>query len=112
MAHASDVLSMKAYQGYVRAFLMDTYRKGIKGGTGETFDWALAVEAVSRGFPVILSGGLNPSNIMEAVSTVRPYGVDVNSGIEERPGKKDRILMKRFMENLRGKDIPSRDGMK
>ena len=68
------------------------------GGTGKTFDWNLAVKGKERGVPLILSGGLKPSNIEEAISTVRPYAVDVNSGIEKRPGKKNPALMTQLME--------------
>ncbi|MBW1784487.1 MAG: phosphoribosylanthranilate isomerase [Deltaproteobacteria bacterium] len=92
---------MEAYRDTVRAFLFDTYQKGFKGGTGKTFDWNLAVEAKAFGPPIFLSGGLDPSNIMAAISTVRPFAVDVNSGIEERPGKKNPELMKTLMQQVK-----------
>ena len=97
----SSLLSMKLYRGKVRALLLDTYRKGVKGGTGKGFDWNLAIRARELGIPVILSGGLRPSNIQRAISTVKPYAVDVNSGIELHPGKKNHILMKEAIENVR-----------
>ena len=100
----SSLSQIKAYRGKVRAVLFDTYSKEKMGGTGKTFDWDLAVKGSKLKIPVILSGGLNPSNIETAISTVRPYAVDVNSGVEERPGKKSHILMKRLMETIRRMD--------
>jgi len=89
-----------SYQGSTRAILLDTYVKGKKGGTGRSFDWGLAIKAGEFNMPVILSGGLNPENISEAVSMVRPFAVDINSGIEESPGKKDPDLMKELMKKI------------
>ena len=97
----TDIKNIKRYQGAVRAILLDTFQKGKAGGTGQTFDWSLAVKAKEMGIPVILAGGLGPENIQEAIATVNPYAVDVNSGIEERPGKKDPVLMKRLMEKIK-----------
>lgn len=101
----SSLSPIKAYRGKVRAALFDTYSKERMGGTGKTFDWDLAVKGKKLKIPVILSGGLNPSNIETAIKTVRPYAVDVNSGVEERPGKKSHILMKGLMETIRRMDI-------
>ncbi|MBI3995771.1 MAG: phosphoribosylanthranilate isomerase [Nitrospirae bacterium] len=81
----------------VRAFVLDTYREGQLGGTGETFDWSLAVDAKKFG-KIILAGGLTPENVGPAIARVRPYGVDVSSGVEERIGKKDHSKIKRFIE--------------
>ena len=89
------------YSSKVKAFLLDTYSEKIPGGTGRTFNWNRAIEIKKSGVPIILAGGLNPSNIRKAIETVRPYGVDVSSGIEERPGKKDHSLMKELFDNLR-----------
>jgi phosphoribosylanthranilate isomerase len=89
------------YRGKVRAILLDTFRKGAKGGTGETFDWDLAVQAKKWGMPLILSGGLTSSNVEGAVDRVGPFAVDVNSGVEERPGKKDPLKMKALMDKIR-----------
>ena len=94
----SNLGQVRLYQGKVRAVLFDTYAKEKRGGTGKTFDRRLAVEGKAFGIPVILSGGLSPFNIKEAISTVKPYAVDVNSGVEERPGKKDYALMKQLFE--------------
>jgi phosphoribosylanthranilate isomerase len=96
-----DAENIKRYQGAVRAILLDTFQTGIGGGTGRTFDWSLAVKAKEAGLPMILAGGLRPENIREAIDVVKPYAVDVNSGIEERPGKKDPVLMKQLMEKIK-----------
>jgi phosphoribosylanthranilate isomerase len=98
---ADSLLSIPAYEGHVRAVLLDTYQKGLAGGTGKTFPWELAVKAKASALPVILSGGLTPSNVEEAILCVRPYAVDVNSGIEERPGRKSPVLMKQLMEAIK-----------
>lgn len=92
---------MKAYRGQVRGILLDAYERGRKGGTGKTFDWGLAIRASELGMPVVLSGGLGPFNVRKAVADVRPYAVDVNSGVEASPGKKDPFLLRRFMEEVR-----------
>ena len=97
---AESLESIRAYQGQVRAILLDTYQKGLAGGTGKVFPWELAVKAKEIGLPVILSGGLTPSNVEEAIRTVRPYAVDINSGIEERPGKKSSSLMKQLIQTV------------
>jgi phosphoribosylanthranilate isomerase len=93
------------YKGKVRAFLLDTFSEKTAGGTGRTFDWNEALNIKKLGVPVILAGGLNPSNILEAIERVKPYAVDVNSGIEERPGKKDHSLMKKLFGILRWKEL-------
>jgi phosphoribosylanthranilate isomerase len=90
----------KAYYGKVRALLLDTYAEDKAGGTGKTFDWNLALKFKKLQIPIILSGGLRPSNIREAIRTVKPYAIDVNSGVEERPGKKSPELMKELMKNI------------
>jgi phosphoribosylanthranilate isomerase len=96
--------SIIPYKGKIRAVLFDTYVEERPGGTGKTFDWDVAVKGKALGIPVILSGGLTPLNIGSAVSTVHPFAVDVNSGIEERPGKKDPLLMEELMEKIRNGD--------
>lgn len=80
--------------------LLDTYKADLKGGTGTVFNWKM-LEGFEILRPMILSGGLNPDNVSAAISQVAPYGVDVSSGIESAPGKKDIILMKKFVENVR-----------
>lgn len=88
---------MAVYKGCVNGFVLDTYVKGQQGGTGKAFDWTLAREAGKYG-PVILSGGLTPENVREAIQAVCPHGVDVSSGVESRPGIKDHDKMRRFVE--------------
>jgi len=85
----------------VDGYLLDTYIEGAAGGTGKIFDWNLAKRAKTLVSPVILSGGLNPGNVAQAIKKVRPYAVDVSSGIEKRPGKKDLRLMKEFIKVVR-----------
>jgi phosphoribosylanthranilate isomerase len=101
LKNESGLQSIKPYYGKVRALLFDTYSETRMGGTGETFDWGLAIKAKEFEIPTILSGGLNPDNISEAISLVKPYAVDVNSGIEDTPGKKNVFLMKKLMETIR-----------
>jgi len=106
VARVRDNSSVDALADHEAAafYLLDTYRKGIAGGTGETFDWSLALRAKSLGKPVMLSGGLNPENATDAVEAVKPFAVDVSSGVEERPGKKNLSKVKEFIENVREAD--------
>jgi phosphoribosylanthranilate isomerase len=97
----SSLQTSRAYQGKVRALLLDTYSNEKVGGTGITFDWDLAIKIKKLGMPIILSGGLGPLNIRRAIKTVRPYAVDVNSGVEEHPGKKSHILIRDLMEKVK-----------
>lgn len=84
------------------AFLLDAHAEGKMGGTGQTFDWNLAVLARAMlGKPMILAGGLTPENVGEAVDTVQPYAIDVSSGVECEPGKKDHDKIREFIENAR-----------
>lgn len=96
-----DVAVMRNY--VVDAFLLDTYQKGAYGGTGQTFDWHIAVKAKEYG-RIVLSGGLTPDNIEAAVRYVQPYGVDVCSGVEASPGKKNPNKVRDFI--ARAKSIP------
>ncbi|NJN69863.1 MAG: phosphoribosylanthranilate isomerase [Nitrospira sp.] len=84
----------------VRGFLIDAFSDHAYGGTGKTVDWTLAQEA-ARSAPIILAGGLNPGNVAQAVQIVCPYGVDVSSGVEQRPGKKDPDKVKAFIQVVR-----------
>jgi phosphoribosylanthranilate isomerase len=97
----SSLQTGQAYHGKVRALLLDTYSKEKAGGTGKTFDWELAIKIKKQGSPIILSGGLAPANIAAAIHIVRPYAIDVNSGVEERTGKKSPALIRDLMENVR-----------
>ena len=85
------------------AYLLDTYVKGKMGGTGEVFDWHLAVKAKQYG-PIVLAGGLNPDNVAGAVRQVHPYGVDVSSGVEAKPGRKEPAKVRAFIRAVREVD--------
>jgi phosphoribosylanthranilate isomerase len=85
---------------HVGAFMLDSYRDGVRGGTGVTFDWHLAVVARTFG-RIILAGGLTPDNIAEAVKLVQPYAVDVAGGVEREKGIKDHVKMKKFISEVR-----------
>lgn len=97
-----DILKKAAqYQDKVDAYLLDTYSPSKYGGTGKTFDWSIAKEIKKFGLPIILSGGLSPENIKEAISEVEPYGIDVSSGVEEEPGKKNLKKLINFVRIVR-----------
>ena len=99
--HGEETLArIGPYKGHVKAILLDTYQKGIRGGTGKTFDWQLALEAQKMGIPLVLAGGLGPQNIGEALARVNPVAIDISSGIEESPGIKDHQRMRLFMEKV------------
>lgn len=95
------VASMEAYRGCADAWLLDAYVAGTAGGTGARFDWDLAVGAVRLGVPVVLAGGLKPENVAGAVARVRPYAVDVSSGVEAAPGRKDPAKVRAFVDAVR-----------
>ena len=96
-----DLQSIKLLQDYaVSGFLLDTFSDELQGGTGKVFDWNLALPAKKIG-PVIMAGGLTPRNIKQAIRQVRPYGVDVCSGVEKEPGIKDPEKVRAFLENIR-----------
>jgi len=96
-----DLQSIKQLEKFpVSGFLLDTFSDDLHGGTGKTFDWNLALPAKKMG-PVILAGGLTPRNIIQAVRQVRPYGVDVCSGVEKSPGIKDLEKVRAFLRNIR-----------
>ncbi|MBI4288395.1 MAG: phosphoribosylanthranilate isomerase [Chloroflexi bacterium] len=83
------------------AFLLDTYKAEMPGGTGQTFNWDIAARA-ARSATVVLSGGLKPQNVAQAIAAVQPYAVDVSSGVEASPGKKDHEKLRAFIEAARG----------
>jgi phosphoribosylanthranilate isomerase len=80
--------------------LVDAYRKDQYGGTGHTADWTIATK-LAKQYPILLAGGLTPDNVAEAIKQVRPWGVDVASGVECAPGKKDAAKMRVFVERAR-----------
>lgn len=97
----NDESSLSRLRDYrVSAYLLDAYVRGAMGGTGRVFDWNLAVKARQYG-RIILAGGLNPDNIASAILQVRPYGVDVSSGVEKSPGRKDPAKIKAFIDAVR-----------
>jgi phosphoribosylanthranilate isomerase len=96
---ASDVLKVQAFHA-IDYHLLDTYREGERGGTGETFDWRM-LDRRSTDVPLILSGGLNPENVTEAIAAAQPFAVDVASGTEAAPGVKDPEKLKAFAEAVR-----------
>ena len=83
----------------VAGILLDTFSNKQYGGTGKTFDWSLINEQIDT--PIILSGGLNPDNILDAIDSVKPAAIDVNSGVELSPGKKDHQKINLLFENLK-----------
>jgi phosphoribosylanthranilate isomerase len=105
---ANAIPEARKYAGAADGIVLDTAIKetGQIGGTGKTHDWTISrkiVESVS--LPVILAGGLNPDNVTEAIETVRPYAVDVNSGVSNKDGRKDPQRLKLFIE--RAKFVPT-----
>ncbi len=83
------------------AFLLDSYVPDKAGGTGETFNWDLAVEAKKFGRPIFLAGGLTPENVADAIRAVQPFGVDVSSGVEFSPGRKNPEKVRAFIAAAR-----------
>ena len=83
------------------AYLLDAHSKSGLGGTGEKFNWDLAIEAQKFGKPIFLAGGLTPENVADAVRQVRPFAVDVSSGVESAPGKKDAAKVRAFIKSTR-----------
>ena len=96
-----DADSFKGISNYdVSGFLLDSYNDESRGGTGKVFDWNLALRAKKQG-TIILAGGLNPYNVYTAIHRVKPYGVDVCSGVEKSPGVKDFIKIDEFIKSVR-----------
>jgi len=94
-----SLAGLRAYR--VSGFLLDAYSEAGQGGTGQPCDWTLARDAKKYG-PVILAGGLNPGNVVDAILRVRPYGIDVCSGVEKSPGKKSPAKIRAFFHAIAG----------
>jgi phosphoribosylanthranilate isomerase len=93
-----DLVDMARY--HATAYLLDTYVPGQPGGTGHRFDWTLAGEAKKQG-RIILAGGLTPDNVAQAVRVAQPWAVDVSSGVEKIPGRKNPDRIRRFIRRAR-----------
>ena len=95
-------LAMAEYKGRarVRGFVLDAFSQDLHGGTGKIADWELAKEA-AHSFSFLLAGGLTPENVQDAIQKVEPYGVDVSSGVETSPGKKDPAKVQAFVQAVR-----------
>ena len=93
----------RRYSG-ARALMLDSFERGLKGGTGKTFDWSLIPDDLE--LPFILAGGLTPENVAEAVAAVSPFAVDANGGVEASPGIKDPAKIEAFIREVnRGQTI-------
>lgn len=101
-AKEASLSQLNAYRRICDCFLLDSYdKKNQMGGTGRPSDWHIAQEIVSKSrLPIILAGGLHPDNVKSTVRRVKPYGIDMNSGVEIRIGKKDKSLMEKLFEEL------------
>jgi len=97
-----DITQVITQYASARSVLLDSHGAGKAGGTGETFDWLSIPENVRK--KIILAGGLKPDNVVEAIQQVRPYAVDLSSGVESAPGKKDNELMVRLMSEVKRAD--------
>lgn len=103
----ADMLDLDRY--HTDFHLLDTYRPGQRGGTGETFDWDLAERRLTRSIPLILSGGLTAENVADGITAVAPYAVDTASGTESSPGIKDPAKLIAFAEAVRATVPPEEE---
>ena len=95
--------SLKEMERYsTDGFLLDAFSDDALGGTGKTFNWELAKKATEKEHPIFLAGGLTSENVAEAVKAVRPFAVDVSSGVESEPGKKDAAKVRAFVAAAKG----------
>jgi phosphoribosylanthranilate isomerase len=109
VSHCADEEVQRLENYPVKAILVDAHEPGHYGGTGKNSDWALALK-VKKTHPLILAGGLNKENIKRAIETVRPCAVDINSGVETSPGKKDPYKIREIMEIVRATDKDEASG--
>ena len=98
MRENANVVAFAQEYPNAAGILLDAYHKGVGGGTGQTFDWDLIPENLP--LPLILAGGLDPGNVASAVETVRPYAVDVSSGVESEPSIKDHKKIEQFIKEV------------
>lgn len=98
----SAFLALAEFRGRagVRGFVLDAFSDQAYGGTGQVIDWQLAAEA-AKAANILLAGGLTPDNVQQAIQAVQPYGVDVSSGVEREPGKKDHEKVRAFIRAAR-----------
>ena len=102
VADSSAVKEAKKYEKYVDYILLDTKGKKGRGGTGKTHDWSISSEIVKKiKKPIFLAGGLNPGNVEEAIKTVKPFAVDINSGVKSKARIKDYEKMKLVIEKVK-----------
>ncbi len=98
MQAETDLQALATAYASAQGLLVDTYKKGVPGGTGESFNWQWLPEPDTLSLPLILAGGLNPENVQQAIETVRPWAVDVSGGIETAPGQKSEQKVKAFVK--------------
>jgi len=103
---AESLPPLAAYRDAAHALLLDTYKRGQVGGTGEVFDWRLAREARKYG-RIILAGGLTPENVAQAIAAAWPAAVDAASGTEAAPGRKDPEKLRRFFAEIKSTSVIS-----
>lgn len=101
VATEEDLQTLGEFADHVDYFLLDSRVPDQMGGTGVRFNWELAIQAKTKGKPVFLAGGLTPENVREAVKKVDPYAVDVASGVEKSPKRKDLDRMKEFISGAK-----------
>lgn len=99
----TDLLQYAREFSAAKGLLLDAYVEGLRGGTGATFDWSLIPRQLP--LPVVLSGGLEPGNVEAAVRAVRPWAVDVSSGVESAKGIKDAVKIEQFINGVRNADV-------
>jgi phosphoribosylanthranilate isomerase len=102
VATAADVQKARSYESVAQWLLFDAKVEGQQGGTGRAFDWSL-LKGFRSPLPWMLSGGLNAANVGAALSVLSPNAIDVSSGVETAPGKKDPSLIREFIEIVKGR---------
>lgn len=100
IGETADESDFSPYNDVVDGILLDTYTKGQEGGTGHTFPWSV-LDKIEFILPIILAGGLTPANVEDAVNQVAPFAIDINSGVELEPGKKDHDALELLINRVR-----------